>query len=63
MRISNASDEMRYKVIKSVHIGVKLLYDHGGTSDQNATKGLPTLTIDDSGKVSIRKIQQDDLMF
>ena len=56
MRISNASDEMRYKVIKSVHIGVKLLYDHGGTSDQDVTKGLPTPTVDDSEKVSIKKI-------
>ena len=35
---SNASDEMRYKVIKFMHIGVKLLYDHGRKSDQDAVK-------------------------
>ena len=57
MSTLNASDEMRYKVIKSVHIGVELLYDHGGTSDRNATKWLPTPTMDDSGKVSIEKVQ------
>ena len=38
MRTSNASDEMRYRIIESVHIRVKLLYDHGGTSHQDATK-------------------------
>ena len=38
MRISNVSGEMRYKIIKSVHVGVKLLYDHEGTSDRDATK-------------------------
>ena len=47
---------MRYRVIKSVHIGVKLLYDQGGTSDRDAIKGLLTPTADDSGKVSVRKI-------
>ena len=34
----NVSKEMSYKIVKSVHVGVKLLYDHGGTSDQDATK-------------------------
>ena len=54
---------MRYKVIKSVHIGVKLLYDHGRTSDQDVTKRLPTPTVDDSGKVNIEKVRKDDLAF
>ena len=49
MSTLNASDEMRYGVIKSVHIGVKILYDHGGTTDWDVIKGLPTLTVDDSG--------------
>ena len=52
---------MRYRVIKSVYIGVKLLYDHGETSDWDVTKGLPTPIVDDSGKVSIEKIGKDDL--
>ena len=45
----NRSEKARYGVIKSVHIGVKLLYDHGGTIDQDITKGFPTLTVNDSG--------------
>ena len=59
----NASDEMRYKVIKSVHIRVKLLYDRGGTSDRDVTKGLLTPIVDDSEKVSIGEIRKDDLAF
>ena len=46
---SNAREEMRYWSIDSVHIGVKLLYDHGGTSDLDVTKWLPTPTVNDSG--------------
>ena len=57
MCTSNVSDEMMYRIIKSVHIRVKLLYDNEGTNDQDITKGLTTPTIEDSGKVSIRKIQ------
>ena len=49
MSTLNASDEMRYGVIKSVHIGVKLLYDHGGTADHDVIKGLPISTVNDSG--------------
>ena len=49
MRTLNASDEMRYRVIKSMHIGLKLLYDHGGTTDRGVTKGLPAPTVNDSG--------------
>ena len=41
-RTSNRSEEMRYKIIKSVHVGVKIMYDHRGTSDRDATKWLPT---------------------
>ena len=46
-----------------MHIGVELLYDHRGTSDRDVTKGLPTPTVDDNGKVSITKIQKNDLAF
>ena len=38
MRTSNASDEIRYIIIKSIHVRVKLLYDHRGRSDRDATK-------------------------
>ena len=38
MHTSKAREEMRYKSIDFVHIGVELLYDHGGTSDQDVIK-------------------------
>ena len=63
MRTLNASDELRYRVIKTVHIRVELLYDHGGTSDWDVIEGLPTPTIDDNRKVNIGKIRKDDLAF
>ena len=34
----NASDKMRYRSIESVHIGVKLMYDHGVIGDWDATQ-------------------------
>ena len=46
---------MRYRVIKFVHIEVKLMYDHEGTNDWDVTKRLLTPTIDDNGKVNIEK--------
>ena len=52
---SNASDKLQYRIIKFVHIGVKLLYDHETTSDWDATQWLPTPTVDNGGKVSIKK--------
>ena len=55
-RTSNASDKMRYRVIESMHIRVELLYDHEGTSDWEVTQWLLTPTVDDSGKVIIKKI-------
>ena len=42
------SGETRYGVINAVHIGVKLLYDHSGTTDWDVTKGLPTPTVNDN---------------
>ena len=54
---------MWYRVIKSEHIRVELLYDHEGTSDRDITKRLPTPTVDDSGKVSIGKGKKNDLAF
>ena len=62
-RTSNASRKLRYWRIKSVHVGVELLNDHGGISDRGTTKWLPTLTVDDSGKCSVREIRQNYLVF
>ena len=39
-----------------MHIRVELLYDHEGTSDWEVTQWLLTPTVDDSGKVIIKKI-------
>ena len=36
-RTSNTGDKIRYKIVKYVHIGVKLLYDHERTSDRDDT--------------------------
>ena len=38
MHTSNAKEEMRYRNVDSMHIGVKLLYDHKRTSDRDVTK-------------------------
>ena len=46
-----------YRMVKSVHIQVKLLYVHEGKSDQDAKQWLPTPIVDDSGKVSIEKVR------
>ena len=49
VRTSNMSRKLRYWRIKSVHIRVKLLYDHEKASDRGATQWLPTPTVDDGG--------------
>ena len=49
MYTSNRSEKARYGVIKTTHIGVKLLYDHRGTVDWDVTKELSTHTVNDSG--------------
>ena len=46
---SNRSDETRYGIIKYMHIGVKLLYDHGRTTDWDLTKRLSNSIVNDSG--------------
>ena len=46
---SNASVKERYWRIKFMHVGVKLLDQHGSTSDQEVTQWLPTSTMNDSG--------------
>ena len=46
-----------------MHIEVKLLYNHGGTTDWDITKGLPTPTVNDSGKISIEEVRKNGLAF
>ena len=59
----NRSDETRYRIIKSVHIGVKLLYDHEGTTHQDLTKRLLTLTVNNSGKSGIGEVRYENVAF
>ena len=46
---SNASMKERYWRIKSLHVRVKLLDQHGWTCDCNVTQWLLTSTVNDSG--------------
>ena len=62
-RNSNASNKKKYWKIKSMHIGVELLDQHGWTCDRDVTQWPPFPTMDDSGKVSVRKVRQNDLAF
>ena len=50
-------------MVNPVHVGVKLLNQHERTSDGLVTKRLPFPTVNDSGKVDVSKITQDDSAF
>ena len=54
---------MRYEVVNPMHVGVELLNQHERTSDGLVTKRLPFLTMNDSGKVDVSKMTQDDSTF
>ena len=62
-RTSNASKEKRYWPINSVHVGVKLLDKHEKTSDRDVTQWLLSPTVNDSGKVGVGEVCQNDLVF
>ena len=46
-----------------MHVGVKILDQQGWTSDRDIIQWLPFPTVDDTGKVSVGEIRQDDLAF
>ena len=54
---------MRYGAVNPVHVGVELLNQHERTSDGLITKRLPFPTMNDSGKVGVNKMTQDDSAF
>ena len=54
---------MRYGTINLVHVRVELLNQHERTSDELITKRLPFPTVNDSGKVGVNKMTQDDSAF
>ena len=60
---SNASKEERYWTINPMHVEVKLLNKHERTSDRDVTQWLPFPTINDSGKVNVGKVRQNDFAF
>ena len=60
---SNTSNKMRYGTVNPVHVGVELLNQHERTSDRLVTKRLPFSTVNDSGKVGVNKMTQDDSAF
>ena len=53
----------KYWKIESMHVGVKLLDQHGWTSDRDITQWLLSLTVNDSGKVSVGEVRQNDSVF
>ena len=60
---SNPSNKMRYEAVNPVYIGVELLNQHERTSDKLVTKRFPVPTVNDSGKVGVSKMTQDDSAF
>ena len=62
-RTSNSSEEKSYWTINPMHVGLKLLDKHKRTGDRDVTHWLPFLTVNDSGKVSVGKVRQNDLAF
>ena len=54
---------MRYGAVNPKHVGVELLNQHERTSDGLITKRLPFPTVNDSGKVGVSKMTQDDSTF
>ena len=57
------SNKMRYGAVNPVHVGVELLNQHERTNDGLVTKRLLFPTVNDSGKVGVSKMTQDDLAF
>ena len=50
-------------MVNPMHVGVELLNQHERTSDGLVTKRLPFPTVNDSGKVGVSKITQNDSAF
>ena len=57
------SNKMRYRAVNPVHVGVELLNQHERTSDGLVIKKLPFPTVNDSGKVDVSKMTQNDSAF
>ena len=60
---SDPSNKKRYGAVNPVHVGVELLNQHERTSDGLVTKRLPFPIVNDSGKVGVSKMTQDNSGF
>ena len=60
---SDTSNEMRYRAVNPVHVGVELLTQYERTSDGLVIKRLPFPTVNDSGKVNVSKMTHNDSVF
>ena len=60
---SDTSNEIRYGAVNPMHVGVELLNQHERTNDELVTKRLPFSTVNDSGKVGVNKMTQNDSAF
>ena len=60
---SDTSNKMRYRVVNPVHVLVELLNQYKRTSDELVTKRLPFPIMNDSGKVGVNKMTQNDSAF
>ena len=49
MCTSEYHGKLRYRGIDTVHIGVKLLYEHDGTPQGYLTERFPSLSMNDIG--------------
>ena len=54
---------MRYGAVNPVHVGVEILNQHERTSDRLVTKRLSFPIVNDSGKVGVSEMTQDDSTF
>ena len=50
-------DKLRHRGIDTMHDGIKLLYEHGGTPQGYLTKRFPFSSVNDIEKMSIGKVQ------
>ena len=62
-RTSNANEEKSYWTINPVYVWVKFLDKHERTSDREVTQWFPFPTVNDSGKVGVGEVRQNDLAF
>ena len=56
---SNKCSKLRYRGINTMHIRVKLMYDHDRTTHGHLTERFPSSIVNDIGQSSIGKVRQN----